>query len=230
MADIFISYESSDRPRARVLRTWFEQLGWSVWMDDDIEASRDWEGAIKKELEAARVVVVLWGAQAMRSGWVNREASIARQDGRLVQIHATGLRLPSEFESIQAIRMQAWSIEVEHSEKTRLLTVVAKRLEAGPVVLRRIDAMATVLPPVNYDVVGTMEIAFYYCARQLESRLRMLSLEWNDEDLTKLRETFDCLNERLRSDGVAEPDDREGILHRMLNDFFEQLDGLAPLP
>src|ERR1700677_925952 len=155
----------------------------------------------------------------MRSPWVKREALIALQGGRLVQIHATGLRLPSEFESIQAIRMQSWSTESEHSEKARLLTVVAKRLEASAAALQQIDALISALPPVNYDVVSTLEIAFYYCARQLESRRRMLSLEWDDEDRTKIRESFDCLNERLRSDGIVSPDDREGILHRMVNDF-----------
>ena len=33
LADIFISYQSSDRPRAEVLRGWFVGLGWSGWID-----------------------------------------------------------------------------------------------------------------------------------------------------------------------------------------------------
>src|SRR6516225_7327947 len=32
MAEIFVSYKSSDRPRAETLKSWFEGAGWSVWI------------------------------------------------------------------------------------------------------------------------------------------------------------------------------------------------------
>ena len=42
MADIFLSYTSSDRPRAEKLKAWFEEAGWSVWIDRDISLGEDW--------------------------------------------------------------------------------------------------------------------------------------------------------------------------------------------
>src|SRR4051812_44219629 len=130
MTDIFISYQSSDRPRAETLRSWFEEFGWSVWIDGQIDLGEGWEQRLEKELGAARLVVVLGGAQARRSEWVQREAHVALTDGRLLQIHATGLPLLPPFDAIQAVRMQSWSGEASHSERARLLAAVAQRLGA----------------------------------------------------------------------------------------------------
>src|SRR5579859_7685035 len=128
MADIFLSYTSSDRPRAEKLKAWFEEAGWSVWIDRDISLGEDWAHRIRKELESARIVVVLWGAEARRSEWVQREAIAAQQSNRLVQVHATGLPLLAPFDTIQAVRMQSWSGESGHSERIKLLSTIASRL------------------------------------------------------------------------------------------------------
>jgi hypothetical protein len=57
MADIFISYKSSDRPRAETLSSWLQALGLSVWLDREIDLSEGWEARIDKELHEARLVV-----------------------------------------------------------------------------------------------------------------------------------------------------------------------------
>jgi adenylate cyclase len=123
MVDIFVSYESSDRPRAEVLRSLFADFGWTVWIDREIPVGEDWDAHIDKELNAARLIVVLWGAQARRSEWVKREASVALKTNRLLQIHATGLPLLPPFDAVQAVRMQSWSGESAHSEHQRLITI-----------------------------------------------------------------------------------------------------------
>ena len=96
MADIFISYHSADRPRAEALRRWFEECDWSVWIDREIGIGEGWEQRLQNELEAARLVVVLWSAQARRSEWVQREASAAAADGwsRQSQADSEGRLLP----------------------------------------------------------------------------------------------------------------------------------------
>ena len=103
MADIFISYTSSDRPRAERLRSWFEAAGWTVWIDREIDLGEGWEERVQIELEHARLVVVLWSAQARRSEWVVREATAAHQSGRLLQIHATGLALLPPFDAVDPV-------------------------------------------------------------------------------------------------------------------------------
>lgn len=230
MADIFVSYHSSDRPRAEVLRTWFEECGWSTWIDREIDVGEPWKHRIDKELNTARVVVVLWSAQARRSEWVQHEANTAAGDGRLLQIHATGLPLLPPFDTLQAVRMQSWSGEPAHSERARLLNAVAQRLGSSPSVIGRIDPDDSQLPRLNYDLMASLELAFHYCARQVEWRRHVLAGEPQDRDLDEIRESFSTLRDRLSTDGSLGADDREGILHRMVEDFLDQLELLAPNP
>jgi hypothetical protein len=223
MADIFISYTSSDRPRAESLRRWFEHCGWSVWIDREVDIGECWEERIESELNAARLVVVLWSANARHSDWVVREAQVARQDGRLLQIHATGLPLLAPFDQIQAVRMQAWSGETAHSERNKLLETIAQRL----------NTPFRPLPPepitsINHNLVDALQISFYYCARQVENRCR--ARDGQPQDFSEIRTSFDGLLACLQSDPSLAKDDREGFLHRMVEDFLNQLESLVPDP
>src|SRR5262245_55171728 len=171
MADIFISYASSDRPRAERLKIWFEEAGWSTWIDRDIGLGEQWTDRIQTELESAKLVVVLWGAEARRSEWVQKEAVEALQSNRLLQVHATGLPLLPPFDTIQAVRMQSWSGESGHSERVKLLKAVADRMGAA------LPAQLAVAAPVE-DLTaypaghrGGSRTCVFYCARQAE-RLR----------------------------------------------------------
>ena len=59
MADIFISYASADRERARQLAAVLASQGWSVWWDRTIPPGRTFDQVIEQALQAARCVVVL---------------------------------------------------------------------------------------------------------------------------------------------------------------------------
>jgi adenylate cyclase len=100
-----------------------------VWIDREIDLGKDWEDTVRRELNAAEVVVVLWKAEARRSEWVRREAQVALESGRLLQMHTTELLpLPEPFDKFQAVRTQPRSGESGHSERVKLLGEVAERL------------------------------------------------------------------------------------------------------
>lgn len=224
MADIFISYKSSDRPRAETLSSWLQALGLTVWLDRDIDLGEGWEARIEKELQAARLVVVLWGADALRSEWIRHEAQVALEGMKLIQVHATGLPIPAPFNLHQAVRMQSWSGEAAHSERLKLLSVVAARLGvAVPEALRaKPDELS---PPLDYNLAEAIQLAFFYCARQLEGRRQYSEKTWDE-----IRDSFSALLELLRAPIGETGADREGILHRMADDFLEQLELIAPIP
>jgi hypothetical protein len=230
MADIFLSYTSSDRPRAERLKAWFEEAGWSVWIDRDISLGEDWAHRIQKELESARLVVVLWGAQARRSEWVQREAIGAHESDRLVQVHATGLPLLAPFNAIQAVRMQSWSGEPGHSERAKLLSTIASRL--GTTLPAHLGTVTPEEDLTAYQaaIAEALELAFYYCARQTERARLQRDRGFNVlSDFDEIARCFTAMLGLLRTD-AGTTDDREGVLHRLMEDFLNQLLSLVPDP
>ena len=184
----------------------------------------------RNELVTARLIVVLWSAEARRSEWVQREANIALESGRFLQVHATGLPLLPPFDKLQAVRMQSWSGEASHSERVRLLEAVGERLGCKvPDEALRIDHPKDISTQ-HHDIAETLELAFYYCARQLErTRLKRERGHGSETDFEEIRESFSAMLTLLRTDGDV-TDDREGVLHMLLNDFLEQLLLLSPDP
>ena len=230
MADIFISYTSSDRPRAETLRAWFEEAGWSVWIDREIDLGEGWEDRVHKELGRARLVVVLWGAEARRSKWVQQEAAAAHETGRILQVHATGLPLLPPFDATQAVRMQAWSGEAGHSERSKLLRAIASRL--GTTLSPHLVTASPEEHPTAYQaqITEALELAFYYCARQVERvRLQRDRGYGVASDFEEIGSSFSALLALVRTDAET-TDDREGVLHRLMEDFQNQLLLLVPDP
>ena len=76
MTDVFISYASSDRERARTLASALAAQGWSVWWDRKIKAGQIFDEVIERELETAKNIVVLWSNDSIssesRTRYVNR--------------------------------------------------------------------------------------------------------------------------------------------------------------
>lgn len=108
MADLFISYARSDRPRAEQLAHALERAGWSVWWDREIPPGRSFDEVIEEALSLARCVIVLWSEASVRSEWVKTEAAEAAQRRILVPILADGARIPLEFRRIQAASIDNW--------------------------------------------------------------------------------------------------------------------------
>ncbi|HEY5289786.1 MAG TPA: toll/interleukin-1 receptor domain-containing protein, partial [Caulobacteraceae bacterium] len=78
MSDIFISYSRSTEVQAKQIGEALRALGHRVWRDDEIPAHRAYADVIQERLKAARAVVVIWSADAIKSEWVRSEAEKAR--------------------------------------------------------------------------------------------------------------------------------------------------------
>jgi hypothetical protein len=88
MKQIFISYSSKHRDLTRELASALEaQYGnGSVWWDRDLESRANYQSQIRRALDDARVVVVIWTAGAMVSDYVYAEAVRAFEQGKLVNV------------------------------------------------------------------------------------------------------------------------------------------------
>jgi TolB-like protein len=68
---------------------------------------------IEERLAAAKVVLVLWSAEAAKSEWVRSEASRARAMGKLVQLTLDKSPLPMPFDQIQCANLVGWMGEAD---------------------------------------------------------------------------------------------------------------------
>jgi hypothetical protein len=131
--DIFLSYESSDRPIAHVFADTLEARGWSVWWDREIPLGKNFDEVIERELMSARCVVVLWSKQSVRSRWVRTEASAAAERGCLVPVAIDDTSIPLEFRQIQAAILPGWNGDTSDPEFIRLTDAIEALLKEAPV-------------------------------------------------------------------------------------------------
>ena len=100
-----------------------------VWRDDKLLAHRAYADEIEAQLDAARAVVVIWSADAIRSEWVRSEADRARKDRKLVQLSVDGSRLPMPFDQIQCAELSGWQGD---SRAAGWRTVIESVLQSAP--------------------------------------------------------------------------------------------------
>ena len=109
MSDIFISYARSTANEAQNMAEALRALGFSVWRDDGLPPHRDYTDVIEERLRAAKAVLVIWSAEAVKSQWVRSEANVAPSEGILVQLRLDGSALPLPFDQVQCADLSSWS-------------------------------------------------------------------------------------------------------------------------
>src|SRR5579863_4341925 len=113
MSDVFISYARSTEKQARQVAEALRTLGYGVWRDDELPAHRSYTEVIEERLQAAKAVVVIWSAEAVKSEWVQSEADTARKDRKLVQLTVDGSRLPRPFDRVQCADLIGWTGDLD---------------------------------------------------------------------------------------------------------------------
>ncbi len=108
MSNIFISYSSEDREKARQMAHALEQEGWSVWWDRNIAAGKSYQRVIESELDAADCAIVIWSRNSVYSDWVVAEAEEGRTRSILVPVSIDDAKPPLVFRQIQTADLSSW--------------------------------------------------------------------------------------------------------------------------
>jgi adenylate cyclase len=132
MSDIFVSYARSTHGEATRIAQALRELGYGVWLDDDLPAHRPYADVIDERLRAAKAVVVVWSAEAVRSQWVQSEADTARAEHKLVQLTLDRARLPRPFDRIQCADLGGWSGDLAAPGWRKVAASVAELAGAPP--------------------------------------------------------------------------------------------------
>src|SRR5665213_4541571 len=131
MSDIFISYARSTESQAKQVAEALRALGYKVWRDDELPAHRAYTEVIEERLRAAKAVVVIWSAEAVKSQWVRAEANVAREAGTLVQLSVDGATLPLPFNQIQCADMAGWTGDLDAPGWRKVAASVAELMGAS---------------------------------------------------------------------------------------------------
>lgn len=108
MPDIFISYSSQDRPRAKLIAAGLKADGFDVWWDGDLRAGEPYDEVIEKNLRSAKSVVVLWSKTSAKSKWVRAEATVGERHSTIVPAIIEDCERPLRFELIQTADLTQW--------------------------------------------------------------------------------------------------------------------------
>lgn len=133
MADIFISYASEDRERARKLAVALEAQGWSVWWDRTMLPGTEFDQVIEQELDASSSVVVLWSEISVASRWVKAEAREGLDQNKLVPVFLGNTRVPLVFRGVQGADLAGWLGEPESPAFRQLVEAVSNKIGHPPI-------------------------------------------------------------------------------------------------
>ena len=126
MSDVFLSYDRSDRDRARIFVKAFQDRGVELWWDRNIPISDDFSDYIESEIDKAKCVVVLWSQKSISSKWVRREARHAAEQEKLVPVMIDDVKLPLEFNEMQTVQLAGWTGTSTPEEFERLVEKVVE--------------------------------------------------------------------------------------------------------
>jgi TolB-like protein len=147
MSDVFISYARSTAKQAQAAAEALKALGYSVWLDDELLAHHAYTHAIEEQLTAAKVALVIWSAEAVKSEWVLSEANRAREDHKLVQLTVDGARLPMPFDQTQCADLAGWTGDASASGWLKVTASIAELIGATTVAAAPGPPLALPLKP-----------------------------------------------------------------------------------
>jgi TIR domain-containing protein len=134
VSDIFVSYASADRDRARAVAQALTEHGWSVWWDRTIPPGKQFDEVIEEALDAARCVIVLWSKASVASTWVKTEAAEAMRRKILVPVLIEDVKIPLEFRRLQAADLSHWHGEKAHEELQKFFASIETNVGQGTLV------------------------------------------------------------------------------------------------
>lgn len=132
MTQIFVSYARPTETTAHLIAESLRALGYGVWRDDELPPHRVYAEVIEERLRAAKAVIVVWSAAAVKSQWVRAEADIARQQGTLIQLSVDGALPPLPFNQVHCIDLAGWTGNTSAPGWRKISATVAELLDQQP--------------------------------------------------------------------------------------------------
>jgi hypothetical protein len=131
VTDIFFSYKSEDRERVRPVRDAFAALGFEVFWDQQVPAGVDWDTWIRRHLAESKCAIVFWSSASVGSDNVRHEATVAKQQGKLIAALVeplTAEQFPMGMYTQQAANLVGWRGDTNDAAWSNLRREVEAKL------------------------------------------------------------------------------------------------------
>lgn len=128
MADVFISYSRKNEHAVARLIAALEAHELEIWWDRALETNAKWPDIIHRELQACKVVIVCWSADAAGSHWVGEEANEGLRMGKYVSCLIAPGAPRIGFTTIHSENLVGWAGTADDLSFLRLLSAVGKLL------------------------------------------------------------------------------------------------------
>src|SRR6516165_3964214 len=125
MTDIFFSYSSADRERVRPIHDALVAQGFEVFWDQQVPAGMDWDTWIRQHLTKSKCAMAFWSATSVSSDNVRHEATVAKQQGKLISVllePLTAEQFPMGLYAQQAANLSDWSGDYTEAEAKQAAT------------------------------------------------------------------------------------------------------------
>lgn len=160
MADIFISYVREDIDKAKLLDDALQREGWAVWRGSGVLHGASLDEENKRELQAARCVIVLWSKASMDQPLVIAETYHAMGRGTLLPVRLDDVKPPLRLRRIRTESLAGWVGDPSHPIFRKLFGVIRERTglvsatPPGGSLLDRQPPRSVALPPVEETPVA----------------------------------------------------------------------------
>ena len=84
LTDVFLSYSHKDGDAVEALYDELKSKGFSVWYDEGLLAGQPYRNELRRRIDTAKAVAVLWTENSVGSKWVVAEATLAAQHKKLI--------------------------------------------------------------------------------------------------------------------------------------------------
>ena len=136
--DIFISYSRDDKVQVERIVNQLKREGLTVWWDEDMPPGESWLEFIKRNVDASRVMLVIWSKSSIESHFVKEEALAGLNNKILISVLIDEMDPPFGYATIQAIKLTSWKGK-SNLEWNKLLDAIQDKVKKSRKKVKKIQ-------------------------------------------------------------------------------------------
>jgi hypothetical protein len=157
--DVCLLYSDLDQTKAEQLEYALNFYSIEVWKTQNIPIGNKRVGETMRVLEQARIIIVLWSNNSVKSGLLKQLASEAKEKKKvLIFVLLDNVQIPGEFRDIQPANLRNWNGDQEDDQIIKLWVLIRdpvlalhqkrKRVSQVRSILSALVALAGVILPI----------------------------------------------------------------------------------